>query len=1116
MPCDRLGMHMGGGGGGSGLASNTTPDTHTASWPVLPADCVLLAAEAPAATVAATAHAAEPADACAGKCSPVAPAKERSAEDLERDVDEAIGSQAAASGEDAEVFAAYKPAKIMMGNPHPDSCVETSALGAVVPPDGLPVPLTELPAELVDNGLLSNVQLEMIEYANMRHEYDLPSGERAGFLLGDGAGMGKGRQIAGLIYDNVRKGRTKHIWISSSRDLADDAKRDFSDIGAESIEVFNLGKISAQARVDSVLTAGVLFCTYSCLINNGGTTNHSRTRLEQIMEWTDGEEFDGCLVFDECHKAKSLLVSKTSLEKEGSKTGQKVQTIQKLNPHARVVYVSATGASDLKHLSYMDRLGLWGHGTSFKNALDFVQKLDKRGVGVLEMLAMDLKSRGMFLARSLSYDGAEFNIQEVELPGEYVAMYDQATELWEQMQTDFDSMKTMILERCILTQQEQRSVKAIWSLFWASHQAFFKQLCMGAKVPGIIEEAKLALGAGHCVVIGLQSTGEARIDWFVEEGYWDEHTLVSTAESLLMYLIRTTFKVGDEFEAEEDKIPELVEARDRLLTTVAQLAPSLPHNPLDSLINLLGGPGNVAEMTGRSHRIVQVNNTLRYERRSPESGVRVNIAERKHFQSGSKLIAILSDASSTGISLQADRRVPNQRRRVHITLELPWSADKCVQQLGRSHRSNQSSAPVYKLMISSIGPEYRFASAVAVRLQQLGALTKGDRKGATGDSGAMAEFNVQTKEGKAALKELITRVSRVAQHGEGVDEASEKFEFCNPTEYTMQKFSDEAWHAFHRLEICELDKPFFGHDKQMQTFLNRLFGIKLELQSKIFAAFLQLMHHHINVAKINSEYNADKIVDISGKLEISDETNLWKQDGKGSVEMIRVTQDRGISWADAVASLETAQQAGRPAAFLKSKNVRVGFPHQDKYKTILLCIGMEQTSLERMQFYSVQRANTGVQGESLTWNSLMEKHTEVIGEAQLALAEKTWTADYQNAAHGCTCRKQPCTKPDCSFGGRHKSYLVLTGSLFTVWPAIEACLGTSKVVRVDVCDRRVVGLSVREQYQAQVLQRIEALKIQAAEDLRQTWDSTQWKEAWSNEYSRRYWYALSAWWHFIT
>lgn len=56
--------------------------------------------------------------------------------------------------------------------------------------------------------------------------------------------------------------------------------------------------------------------------------------------------------------------------------------------------------------------------------------------------------------------------------------------------------------------------------------------------------------------------------------------------------------------------------------------------------------------------------------------------------------------------------------------QLAWSADKTVQQLGRTHRSNQLQPPRYIILSSDVCGEQRFATAVARRLEQLGALTQ--------------------------------------------------------------------------------------------------------------------------------------------------------------------------------------------------------------------------------------------------------------------------------------------------------------------------------------------------------------------------------------------------------
>ena len=87
--------------------------------------------------------------------------------------------------------------------------------------------------------------------------------------------------------------------------------------------------------------------------------------------------------------------------------------LQRALPGARVLYVSATGATTVTGLAYAGRLGLWGAGeTPFENREDFVSAMEAGGVAAMEVVARDLKALGLYQARALSYEGIEVDILE--------------------------------------------------------------------------------------------------------------------------------------------------------------------------------------------------------------------------------------------------------------------------------------------------------------------------------------------------------------------------------------------------------------------------------------------------------------------------------------------------------------------------------------------------------------------------------------------------------------------------------------------------------------------------------------------------------------------------------
>ncbi len=815
----------------------------------------------------------------------------------------------------------YRPSRIVFdtAGDHPTALVESVAMGSIPAP--IPTHIAHLPERTVAERMLSSSQLETVVYAGHAWSQLLPgtfkpaengvglsfdeagSCYRKGFFLGDGTGAGKGRQVAACILDQWMQGRRRHIWVSKNEPLLEDARRDWTALGGMIGDVQPLSnwKIDEPIR----LTEGVLFVTYPML----RSMRSDNSRLQQILAWAD-TDFDGVIAFDEAHEMGGVAGGEGAMgKKEGSQQGICGVLLQNNLPGARVLYASATGASDVNNLAYAVRLGLWGPETAFADREAFIAEIRKGGIAAMELVARDLKALGLYTSRALSFAGVEYDVLRHALTPAQIEIYDTYANAWSVIHQNMEAALELTgvvdgLKHETLNSGAKASAR---SRLESTKQRFFGQVLLSMKLPTVIAAVEQHLKADQSVVLQLVTTAEAildrRLSQMSAEERADPEIELSPVEYVADYLMRAfptrqmktyTDDTGTARSAPMSDLdgnpvhnPDAIAARDQLLEHICALPPI--KSALDALIEHFG-TDMVAEVTGRSRRLVPTSDgRQKIETRSGRSSQ----VEAAAFMAGTKRVLVFSDAGGTGRSYHASLDAKNQQQRVHFLLEPGWRADRAIQGLGRTHRTHQASTPLFRPVTTDCKGELRFTSTIARRLDSLGALTRGQRQ-----TGGQNLFDpADNLESEYAKDALLTWFALL--------------DAGKLTSTTMEDFCSRTG-----LELYDNDGVLKEDLPPIQRWLNRLLALPIGIQNLIFDEFLALVETRVAAAREAGTLDVGVETIIADTATVIDDTLLRTDPLSGATShllTIEIARRRNPISLERILNMATWQ---RDAAFV--------------------------------------------------------------------------------------------------------------------------------------------------------------------------------------------------------
>lgn len=616
---------------------------------------------------------------------------------------------------------------------HPTQIIEPSTLAATPYPRATYKPM--LPVEAIERGAISDAQFECITYCLQAITQMLPGSPlgprgpqmKGGFIIGDGTGVGKTNEFCGAIMDQWIRGKKRHIIVVERSKHVEHVKGAWSMIGGDPKNVLFQGDRGAGESLPS--RDGIMVTTYALIRDD--------RRYNSLVEWANETNvMDGVLVFDEAHNMRNAVednFDEGSGKKNQSQQGMAGVELQAALPRAGVIYASATMATDVYNLGYAQRLGLWGENAPFQSETSFISELHSLDEAALEQICIDLKSAGRYCSRTLSFDGVEYDELEHRLTPKQKERFDQTVKSWR----TYSKMVAAATQAC--TKKAVSSNRGFNDAIKVQRNQI-ETLLTNFSVETLIEDIHSEIAKGNSPVIQISMTGEARTKRIIGEK--TDLTIEEYRENALENYIQNSFPVNAmkmtpkgleeilDANGRPIPVPEAIAIRDEALRLSREVA--IDMNALDR-IYLEFGIDNVAEMTGRSVRMIPVMNRGEHvgwkaEERKAQSA----IEDVKAFQDGRKRILIFSlGAGGTGLSYHASNECRNKDRRVHYILEIGRRAESAVQGIGRTHRSGQIQPPIVKIVKCDIPAHTIYTSKTLAKIQKMGALSRGHQHATT-------------------------------------------------------------------------------------------------------------------------------------------------------------------------------------------------------------------------------------------------------------------------------------------------------------------------------------------------------------------------------------------------